>query len=96
MDDPETRSLEERLHEAQGCALRLDQSREELFSRLRDAEDARKAAVGVIQRQNEEIATLSFQLAEVDRNFIELSKQSGEDQAELARLKVAFHLLVTA
>jgi hypothetical protein len=73
-----------------------DQELDRLYTAVRDHKAAYEAAVGVIQRQNEEIATLSFQLAEVDRNFIELSKQSGEDQAELARLKVAFHLLVTA
>jgi hypothetical protein len=56
-----------------------DQELDGLYARLRDAEDARRAAVGVIQRQNEEIATLSFQLAEVDRNFIELSKQTALD-----------------
>lgn len=52
-----------------------------LYARLRDAEDARKAAVGVIQRQNEELEMLKRAHGTLT------AFEAAKDQAALARVR---------
>jgi hypothetical protein len=65
------------LHLLEGGHQELDG----LYARLRDAEDARKAAVGVIQRQNEELEMLKRAHGTLT------AFEAAKDQTALARVR---------
>jgi DNA-binding MarR family transcriptional regulator len=76
-----------------------DQELDGLYARLRDAEDARKAAVGIIEKQNEALARVrALHVATEGGECKECSAEHRDSWVEhpCSTLKAAFALLVTA